>query len=103
MGHVLMENKNGLAVDTRLTQASGTAEREAALSMMATVPGRHRATLGADKGYDTKNFVKKLRCLRTTPHVAQKKYSAIDGRTPGTLVTKQASAFVNELKRYSAG
>lgn len=81
MGHVLMENRNGLAVDTRLTQASGTAEREAALSMMATVAGRHRATLGADKGYDTKDFVKGLRCLQTTPHVAQKKYSAIDGRT----------------------
>lgn len=81
MGHVLMENRNGLAVDTRLTQATGTAEREAALSMVEALPGNRRVTLGADKGYDAKEFTKALRRLKTTPHVAQKKYSAIDGRT----------------------
>lgn len=81
MGHVLMENRNGLVVDTRVSKATGTAEREAALSMVEEIPGRHRITLGADKGYDTREFVKNLRQLNTTPHIAQKKNSAIDGRT----------------------
>ena len=81
MGHVLMENRNGLVIDTRLTKATGTAEREAALSMVENVSGQHQITLGADKNYDTKNFVKELRSLKVTPHVAQKIYSAIDGRT----------------------
>lgn len=81
MGHVLMENRNGLVVDTRVSKATGTAEREAALSMVQDIPGQHRITLGADKGYDTRDFVKNLRQLNTTPHIAQKKNSAIDGRT----------------------
>lgn len=82
MGHVLMENRNGLAVDARLTQATGKAEREAALSMVEDIPGNHRVTLGADKAYDTADFVKELRVLKATPHVAGKsKGSAIDGRT----------------------
>lgn len=81
MGHVLMENRHGLVVDTRVTKSTGTAERDAALSMAENIPGNTRVTLGADKNYDTKNFVKDLRGLKVTPHVAQKKYSAIDGRT----------------------
>lgn len=81
LGHALMENRNGLVVDTRVTKATGTAEREAALSMVADIPGNHQITLGADKGYDTRDFVEKLRLLKTTPHVASKKNSAIDGRT----------------------
>src|ERR1700741_1880646 len=61
MGHVLMENRSGLAVDARITRASGTAEREAALEMVDDVPGSQRITLGADKAYDAAAFVADLR------------------------------------------
>ena len=82
MGHALMENRSGLVVDSRLTQATGTAERSAALEMIEDVPGTKQITLGADRGYDVASFVKGLRQLRTTPHVAQKtKGTAIDRRT----------------------
>jgi transposase len=84
MGHVLMENRSCLVVDARLTLATGTAEREAALDMVGTVPGRRRITLGADKGYDAASFVAALRGLNVTPHVARNtsgRRSAIDGRT----------------------
>ena len=82
MGHALMENRSGLVVDSRLTQATGTAEREAALDMVENIPGVGRITLGADKGYDVSSFVCKLRQLNATPHVAQKaKGTAIDKRT----------------------
>lgn len=95
MGHVLMENKNGLVVDRRLTPATGTAEREAAISMAAEIPGDHRVTLGADKGYDIRDFVMDLRELSVTPHVAQRtKGSAIDGRT-----TRHEGYAVSQRKR----
>jgi len=82
MGHALMENRSGLVVDSRLTQATGTAERNAALEMIEDVPGTKQLTLGADRGYDVASFVKDLRQLRATPHVAQKtKGTAIDKRT----------------------
>ena len=82
MGHALMENRSGLVVDSRLTQATGTAERSAALEMIEDVPGTQQITLGADRGYDVASFVKGLRQLRATPHVAQKiKGTAIDKRT----------------------
>lgn len=80
-GHVLMENRNGLAVDGLVTQATGTCEREAALEMIEEIPGKNRATVAADKAYDTRDFVKKCRASNVIPHVAQKKNSAIDGRT----------------------
>jgi transposase len=84
-GHTLMENRNGLIVQTTVTQATGTAEREAAKKMIQKLPRTSkRITLGADKGYDTKDFVKDLRKLKVTPHVAQNnsnRKSAIDGRT----------------------
>ena len=57
LGHVLTENRNGLIVDVRLTQASGTAERDAALEMLAHKPASRQVTLGADRGYDTRGFV----------------------------------------------
>lgn len=83
MGHALMENRNGLVVDACLTRADGHAERIAALHMIeprADRPGR--ITLGADKGYDTEDFVNELRAMNVAPHVAAKaKGSAIDGRT----------------------
>jgi hypothetical protein len=93
MGHVLMDNRSKLAVDTRLTLATGTAEREAALDMLASLPGEQRKTVGADKNYDTEDFVSACRELNVTPHVAQNAYeyatktarakreSRIDGRT----------------------
>jgi transposase len=84
LGHVLMENRNGLVVDTRLTLATGTAEREAALEMIAERDGCHRITLGGDKNYDRRAFVAELRSLHVTPHVTQNtsnRASAIDGRT----------------------
>jgi transposase len=84
-GHLMTENRNGLIVDTRVTTASGYAEREAALEMAEAIPGRHRATLAADKAYDTRDFVEALRELKITPHIARNiqpnRSSAIDNRT----------------------
>src|SRR6202140_5471816 len=79
--NALMENRNGLLVNTRLTQASGIAEPTAALAMAAEIAGQGRVTLGADKGYDQKELVRALREYRVTPHVAQKANSAIDRRS----------------------
>jgi transposase len=83
LGHVLMENRSGLAVDCMLTSATGTAEREAALEMLAEAPAAK--TVGADKGYDVASFVAACREQGVTPHVAQNLKrpggSAIDGRT----------------------
>ncbi len=85
MGHGLMENRHGLLVDACLTEASGYAERIAALTMIEPFAERPQAiTLGADKAYDTKDFVRDLRSMKVTPHVAQNvngRRSAIDGRT----------------------
>jgi transposase len=84
MGHALMENRSGLIVQADLTRACGHAERRAALAMIdRQAPGsRRRRTLGADKGYDSADFVAALRQRRVTPHVARKaRHSAIDGRT----------------------
>lgn len=103
-GHVLMENRNGLAVDVLLTQATGTAEREAALVMLDRQPGsRHRVTLGADKAYDTRDFVAACRERHVTPHVAQNtrgRRSAIDGRTtrhPGYAISQRIRKRVEEI------
>jgi transposase len=94
IGHVLMDNRSKLAADTRLTLATGNAEREAAIDMLAGLPGERRKTVGADKNYDTEDFVAGCRELNVTPHVAQNTYhydtktgkrakreSRIDGRT----------------------
>ncbi|SMD05954.1 IS5 family transposase [Primorskyibacter flagellatus] len=84
MGHTLMENRNGLVVQADLTHADGRGERKAALEMINRhSPGSTRhLTLGADKGYDSADFVADLRRMVVTPHVAQKvRHSAIDGRT----------------------
>jgi transposase len=84
IGHALMENRSGLIVQADLTRADGHAERRAALSMIhAHSPGSTRQlTLGADRGYDSTDFVRDLRQACVTPHVAQEsRYSAIDGRT----------------------
>jgi transposase len=99
LGHVLIENRNGLVVDTRLTQADGYAEREAALEMVSELPSG-RATLGGDKGYDDRTFVDGLRASGVTPHVSQKKMTAIDGRTtrhPGYELSQRLRKLVEEV------
>jgi transposase len=84
-GNLLTENRNGLIVNTEVFQANGTAERDAALIMLEQIRGTGRVTVGADKGYDTRDFVAECRHLNVTPHVAQNMKrnggSAIDGRT----------------------
>jgi transposase len=84
-GHLLTENRNGLIVNMALFPANGLAERAAATAMLEKVPGCHRVTVGADKGYDTRDFVRECRHLQVTPHVAQNTGraggSAIDIRT----------------------
>lgn len=84
-GNLLMENRNGLIITTELFQANGTAERDAALVMLEQVPGEKRVTVGADKAYDTKDFVAECRNMQVTPQVAQNLKrsggSAIDKRT----------------------
>ncbi len=106
LGHVLMENRHGLVVETRLTKATGTAEREAALEMVGAKrkqkPGR--LTLGGDKNYDVAEHVAALRQLNVTPHVAQNTArrggSAIDERTtrhPGYTVSQTKRKRVEEI------
>ena len=103
MGHVLMENRHGLVVDAQVTQAGGMAEREAALQMVARRPRAHRVTVGADKAYDTHDFVVALRHLESTPHVAQNTHgrgSAIDARTtrhPGYAISQWKRKRVEEV------
>jgi transposase len=92
--HVLMENRNGLVVNTRVTLAMGTSEREACIEMVEEIPGEAPVTLGADKGYDTRDHVAQLRERNVTPHVTQKKHSAIDART-----TRHAGYKVSQHKR----
>jgi len=100
-GHVLMENRTGLVVDMGVTQATGTAERETALALARNLPPG--ATVGADKGYDTKEFVATLRELGVTPHVAQNtttRRSAIDDRTTrhaGYAVSQRVRKRVEEI------
>jgi IS5 family transposase len=103
LGHVLMENRHALVVDTRLTLVTGRAEREAALEMVADRPGNHRITLGADKAYDVAEFVADLREFNVTPHVAQNttnRRSAIDARTtrhPGYAVSGRLRKRIEEV------
>src|SRR6202167_249341 len=83
-GHLLTENRNGLVVSALTTRAYGSAERDAALLMAESLPGTQRITLGANKGYDSHDFIAELRHLEITPHIAQnnsKRRSAVDERT----------------------
>ncbi len=100
-GHLLMENRHGLAVATQTTCATGMAEREAALYMTTSCGGRRRITVGGDKAYDTQPFVITCRTFRITPHVAQRKdASAIDRRTtchPGYALSQRARKRVEEI------
>lgn len=104
-GHVVMENRQGLVVDVEVTEANGRAEREAALKMLHRLRrNRRRGTVGADKGYDTKDFVAGCRELNVTPHVAQnihsRRRSAIDDRTVthlGYVVSQRLRKRVEEI------
>ena len=103
MGHALMENRTGLVVAAMVTQATGTAEREAAEAMIVHhSPGARRITLGADKGYDAAAFVADMRALNVTPHIAQNlsgRRSAINARTtrhPGYTVSQQKRKRIEE-------
>src|ERR1700722_12456386 len=102
-GHVLMENRNGLVVDAEVLQANGTAERDAGLVMIEKIPGDQPVTVGADKAYDTKDFVRETRNMNATPHVAQNnkgRASAIDGRTTrhdGYAISQQKRKRVEEI------
>jgi transposase len=100
LGHTLVENRSGLIVGTYLTEADGYAERDAALLMAyeKRKQTRKSITLGADKAYDTQDFVKALREMNITPHVAQNtrnRSSAIDERT-----TRHTSYQISQAKRY---
>ena len=104
LGHILTENRNGLVVNTRVTQATGKAERDAAIAMIGQIPGgSKRVTLGADRGYDTEDFVEQMREFRVTPHVAQNdtnRRSAIDARTtsrPGYAISQRKRKRVEEV------
>ena len=97
-GNVMIENRNGLVVDTELLQCNGTAERDAAMLMAERVEGVERITVAADKAYDTKDFVNEMRGMNVTPHVSQNTKrpggSAIDGRT-----TRHEGYQVSQRKR----
>ena len=110
MGHVLMENRNGLVVGAMVTQATGTAEREAALKLVDGLNAKGRITLGADKAYDVRDFVRDLRTRKVTPHIARnrqitedgvlRRRSAIDGRTtrhPGYAVSLRIRKRIEEV------
>jgi len=103
-GNVMIENRHGLVVDTELLRCNGTAERDAAMLMAERVDGTDRITLGADKGYDTHDFVKEMRGMNVTPHVTQNEKrpggSAIDGRTtrhPGYQVSQRKRKRIEEV------
>lgn len=97
-GNLLTENRNGLIVDAEVFQSNGTAERDAALLMLEQIPGSQRVTVGADKGYDTRDFVAECRNLGATPQVAQNERraggSAIDRRT-----TQRPGYRISQVKR----
>ena len=106
MGHVLMDNLHGLAVACRYTLATGKAEREAAIEMLKRTRGknkRQRITAGADKSYDTADFVETLQQMQITPHVAQNdknRSSAIDKRTTrhdGYAISQRIRKEVEEI------
>src|SRR6266568_4804081 len=94
-GHLMTENRSGLVVNTQVTTAYGSAECHAGLLMAEQLPGCGRVTLGADKGYDQREFVEELRCMGVTPHVAQnqgRRRSRLDQRTtrhPGYEISQR--------------
>jgi len=105
LGHIVMENRNGLAVAGCLTPADGFAERAAALELIEPLAKSRRITLGADKGYDTAAFVAALRERGITPHVSQnnnRRRSAIDGRTTRHVGYRMSQALRPMIERVPA-
>jgi len=101
--NALMENRNGLLVDFCVEPADGHAERRGAIAMLKAL-GSSRATVGADKGYDTSDFIRDCRKLGVTPHVAQtsdyRRRSAVDRRTvrhPGYVVSQRIRKRIEEV------
>ena len=119
IGHALMENRNGLVVDGIVTQASGTAERAATLTMLDRRPSQRRITLGADKAYDVFGFIADLRARQVTPHIAidghlsktghpsktgKPRKTAIDERTtrhPGYTASQRCRKRIEEVFGWS--
>ena len=103
LGHALMENRNGLAVDGCVTMANGTAERDAAFEMIDTIKTDGPITLGADKGYDAAEFVERLGTARVIPHIAQNtagRRSAVADRiakTPAYALSQLARKRIEEI------
>src|SRR5919205_2142281 len=105
LGHALMENRHGLLVDFQVTEASGTAERDAVPDLLEQAKERHfrPRTLGGDQNYDTRDCVAAIRGCKVTPHVAQNtshRRSAIDGRTtrhPGYAVSQRIRKRIEEV------
>ncbi len=102
-GNLLVENRHGLIVDAEVFQANGTAERDAALVMLEQIAGTNPVTVGGDKAFDTRDFVKECRHMNITPHVAQnlerRGGSAIDGRTtrhPGYAISQRKRKRIEE-------
>jgi hypothetical protein len=106
MGHLLMENRNGLIVDALVTQASGTAERDAAEAMLGRQTGRHRASLAADKGYDAAGFVARVRALksrRTSPGTRPTGARRSTAGPRAIPATRSVSTCASGSKKPSAG
>jgi hypothetical protein len=106
LGHLLMENRHGLVDNAQVTQATGTAERDAAVDMVQALSGTHRVTLGADKAYDTRGCVDALRCANVTPHVGQTR-ATVRRRSmdvpPAIPAMSLASDSATALRSASAG
>jgi transposase len=103
LGHLLTENRHGFIIDTAVTEASGTGERDAAITMLSELPlTRRRLTVAADKLYDRRAWVEAVRRMRITPHVAQyagSGGSAIDGRTtrhPGYALSQRKRKLIEQ-------
>lgn len=104
LGHALAESRNGLLLSVRATAADGRAERQTALQLVERLAKKgRRITLGGDKGYDTPAFVEQLRAAGVTPHLAQKKYSSLDGRTTRHAGYKSVSVSGSKSKNPSDG
>lgn len=98
LGHSVMENRHGLIVKAKVSEANGTAERDTAIELLSELPGRRRKTVGADKAYDVKSFIEQCRAQHITPHIARNEQrpggSNLDGRT-----TRHAGYEISGQKR----
>jgi hypothetical protein len=106
-GNVLIENRNGLVVGTELLQCNGTAERDAAMLMVERVEGTGRITLGGDKGYDSKDFVKEMRGMKVTRMWRRTRTdraaAPLTDAPCGTMAARSVRGNGNASKKFSAG